>query len=35
MQKTRSMKIKKKKAVRINRDDFYLMERAKKPIYLD
>lgn len=35
MQKTKSMKIKKKKAVRINRDDFYMMERGKKPIYLD
>jgi hypothetical protein len=35
MQKNKSMKLKKKKGVRVSRDDFYMMERAKKPIYLD
>jgi hypothetical protein len=35
LQKNKSMKIKKKKGARISRDDFYMMERAKKPLYLD
>ena len=35
MSKIKSLKLKKKRALRISKEDFLIMEKAKRPVYLD